>query len=280
MVLPTIVILAFVIGYPMVRTFILSTQHYKVLTGLPATGAGFANYQQLFHDPVFWQSLRNTAVYTFGSVVIAVVIGLALALLTESMGGPWRYVRTVLLTPWAVPLIVVAFLFRYMFDQDSGVVNAILRDTGIIHHNVHWLTSSTWAMPTVMFANIWTAVPFFFLVFTAGLTSVPTDVVEAARVDRAGTWSMVGRIKLPYLIGPAMIAVLIMVINNFNDFAKIWAMTGGGPAYSTTTLVVYVYQLAFSSFNMGYSSAIGVVWLLLLMIFAIFYVRLLQRASR
>jgi ABC-type sugar transport system permease subunit len=117
-------------------------------------------------------------------------------------------------------------------------------------------------------------------VFTAGLTSVPNDVVEAARVDRAGPWTMIGRIKLPYLIGPAMIAMLIMVINNFNDFAKIWAMTGGGPAYTTTTLVVYVYQLAFSSFNMGYSSAIGVVWLLLLVIFAVFYVRLLQRASR
>lgn len=280
MVLPTIAILAFVIGYPIVRTFILSTEHYKILTGLPATGAGFSNYQQLYHDPVFWQALRNTAVYTFGSVVAAVVLGLALALLTEHMAGPWRYIRTVLLTPWAVPLIVVAFLFRYMFDQDSGVVNALLRHLGLIHANVHWLTSSTWAMPTVMLANIWTAVPFFFLVFTAGLTSVPTDVVEAARVDKAGTWAMVGRIKLPYLIGPAMIAVLIMVINNFNDFAKIWAMTQGGPAYSTTTLVVYVYQLAFSSFNMGYSSAIGVVWLLLLMIFAVFYVRLLQRVAR
>jgi multiple sugar transport system permease protein len=279
MILPTVVILAGVIGYPIVRSVMLSFQKYKPLTGLPAQGVGTSNYHEVFNDPIFWQSLRNTLVYTFGSVVLATVFGLALALLTENLPGRWRYVRAVLLTPWAVPLIVVAFLFRYMFDQDSGVVNSVLRGLGIVHSNVHWLTSSTWAMPAVMMANIWTAVPFFYLIFTAGLASVPNEVVEAARVDRAGVWSMVAKIKLPYLRQSGLIAVLIMVINNFNDFAKIWSMTEGGPGYSTTTLVVYVYRLAFSSFNIGYASAIGVVWLVLLMVFAVFYVRLMRKPS-
>jgi multiple sugar transport system permease protein len=188
-------------------------------------------------------------------------------------------VRSILLTPWAVPLIVVAFLFRYMFDQDSGVVNEVLRHLGLIHANIHWLTSSTWAMPAVMVANIWTQIPFFFLIFTAGLASVPNEVIEAARVDRASTWAMITRIKLPYLWGPALVAVLIMVINNFNDFAKIWAMTEGGPGYSTSTLIIYVYRLAFTSFNMGYASTVGVIWLVLLVIFAVFYIRLLQKKA-
>lgn len=279
MVTPTLVILALVIGYPIVRAIILSFQRYKPLSGLPAENTGLTNYHQVLNDPIFWQSLKNTAVYTFGSVAVAALVGLVLALLTENLGGRWRYVRSVLLTPWAVPLIVVAFLFRYMLDQDVGVVNAVLRHLGVIHSNVHWLTSSAWAMPSVLIANIWTQIPFFFLIFTAGLASVPTEVIEAARVDRASVWAMVTRIKLPYLRGSALVAILITIINNFNDFAKIWAMTEGGPGYSTSTLVVYVYRLAFTSFNMGYASTVGVIWLVLLVVFAVFYIRLLQRKS-
>lgn len=279
MVVPSLVILAVVVGYPIVRAVLLSFQRYKVLTGLPAQPVGLGNYQQLAHDPVFWQSLRNTVVYTGVSVGVAVVIGLVLALLTENLGGPWRFIRTVLLTPWAVPMVVVAFLFRYIFDQDSGVANGILRGLGLIDSNVHWLTSSAWAMPALIVTNAWTATPFFYLIFTAALTSVPTEVVESARVDRASLASMVFRIKLPYLRGPALVAVLIMVVNSFNDFTKIWSMTEGGPGYSTSTLVIYVYRLAFSSFDMGYAAAAGVVWLVLLIVFAVFYIRLLQRRA-
>ncbi len=279
MITPTLVILAVVIGYPIVRAILMSFQRYKPLTGLPATGTGLTNYREVFGDPIFWESLRNTAVYTFGSVAVSALFGLVLALLTENLGGRWRYVRSLLLTPWAVPLIVVAFLFRYMLDQDYGVVNAVLHHLGIIDSNVHWLTSSAWAMPSVMLANIWTQMPFFFLIFTAGLASVPNEVIEAARIDRASVWAMVTRIKLPYLTGSALVAILISVINNFNDFAKVWAMTEGGPGYSTSTLVVYVYRLAFSSFNMGYAAAVGTIWLVLLVIFAVFYIWLLQRKS-
>lgn len=282
MIVPTLVILAGVVGYPIVRTVILSFQRYKPDTGLPVQNVGVQNYKELWADPVFWQSLRVTLIYTFGSVAIAVVLGLTLALLTENFTGVWRYLRSILLTPWAVPLIVVAFLFRYIFDTDAGVANAILRDFGILGANgkVQWLTSDTWALPTVMLANIWTLVPFFYLIFTASLTSVPTAVVESARVDRAGLWAMIFRIKLPYLRGAAVVASLIAIINNFNDFAKIYSMTGGGPGYSTTALVVYVYQLAFTSYNFGYASAIGVVWLVLLILFAILYIRLARPQRR
>lgn len=279
MLWPTIIVLAFVIGYPIVRAFILSFQHYKVLSGLPASSVGFHNYDQLIHDPLFWQSLRVTVIYTGVSVAVAAIIGLSLALLTENFSGPWRYLRSILLTPWAVPLVVVAFLFRYIFDQDTGIANGLLRHVGLIHSNVHWLTSSSWALPTVIVASIWNITPFFFLIFTASLTSVPNEVVEAARVDRASTWAMIFRIKLPYLRGPALVAILIMVVNSFNDFSKIWTMTQGGPGYSTSTLVIYVYRLAFSSFNMGYAATVGVIWLLLLVVFAIFYIRLLQKRT-
>jgi ABC-type sugar transport system permease subunit len=274
MVLPTVVVLAVVIGYPVVYTLVLSATKYNMLDMLPPRYIGGGNYAHLLGDPIFWTSLRNTAVYTFGSVIVSSLLGLALALLTESLTG-WRFrsVRALLLTPWAVPFVVVAFLFRYMYLQNGGVINAVLLDLGLIDKPVLWLNNSFLALPAIMVANIWAMMPFFFLLLSAALAAIPTDVIESARIDKAGTWSMVFDIKLPFLKSALFVSSLLMIISNFNDFAKIWAMTQGGPGYSTTTLVVYVYRLAFENFNFGYASAIGVVWLVLLLVFALVYLR-------
>jgi ABC-type sugar transport system permease subunit len=277
MVLPAVAVLAIVIGYPVVYTLVLSTRKYNLLDMLPAKYIGGANYAHLFSDPVFWHSLANTAIYTFGSVVVASLLGLALALLTESLTG-WRFraARMLLLTPWAVPFVVVAFLFRYMYLQNGGVINAVLLDLGLVDKPVLWLNNSALALPSIMVANIWAMTPFFFLLLSAALAAIPNEVIESARIDKAGTWSMVYHIKLPFLRGALFISSLLMIISNFNDFAKIWAMTQGGPGYSTTTLVVYVYRLAFENFDFGYASAIGVVWLALLLLFALVYLRALR----
>jgi ABC-type sugar transport system permease subunit len=278
MVAPVLLVLIVVIGYPFVDAIVLSTQKYNVISGLPAHGVGLKNFDQLFStDGVFWGAVRNTAIYTFGTVIVAGLLGMALALLAENLSGRWRVVRMALLTPWAVPIIVVAFLFRYMFQDQGGVVNAGLNSLGIVHHDIGWLTSGHWALFTVVLTNVWTQIPFFFLVFSAALAAIPNEVLEAARVDRSRGLATVVHIKLPFLRSAFLISSLIMVVNNFNDFGKIWAMTEGGPAYSTTTLVVYVYRLAFDSFNLGYASAVGVVWLAFLLVFAVLYVRALQR---
>jgi ABC-type sugar transport system permease subunit len=216
-------------------------------------------------------------VYTFGSVIVSSLLGLALALLTESLTG-WRFrsVRALLLTPWAVPFVVVAFLFRYMYLQNGGVINAVLLNVGLIDKPVLWLNNSALALPAIMAANIWAMMPFFFLLLSAALAAIPNEVIESARIDKAGTWSMVFHIKLPFLKSALFISSLLMIISNFNDFAKIWAMTQGGPGYSTTTLVIYVYRLAFENFDFGYASAIGVVWLVLLLVFALVYLRAIR----
>jgi multiple sugar transport system permease protein len=275
MPLPVLLILALVIGYPIVDAVLVSLQHYTLLPPQHAFVGG-ANYAELVHDPVFWQSLRNTGVYTAASVVIGMLLGLVLALALDRLTGPWRYVRALLLTPWAVPVIVVAFLFQFMFTSPGGIVNALLQQTGIIHSAIPWLTSPDWAMTAVVIANVWTQAPFFLLVFTAALAAVPNEVIEAARVDRARSWSMIVSIKLPYLRGAALVGALLMIIQNFNNFPLIWAMTGGGPAFGTSTLVIYVYELAFTEYKLGYASAIGVVWLVLLLIIASLFIRVLR----
>lgn len=279
MMLPVVVVILAVIGYPIYRAVSLSFDRYNLNSGAPPAPAGSANYSHLVHDPLFRQALEHSAVYAAATVGCAATIGLILALATENLRGPWRILRTVLLTPWAVPLIVVAFLFSYVLDEKQGIVNQILVHLHIVHAAVPWLNSSTWAMVSVIVANVWTQTPFFLLVFTAALAGVPNEVIEAARVDKASGWAMLRYIKLPYLRTAGMVGGLIMVISNFNNFTTIWSMTSGGPAYSTTTLVIYVYRLAFESFNVGYSSAVGVIWLLLLVLFAIAYIRLMQRQS-
>jgi ABC-type sugar transport system permease subunit len=280
MVLPTLAALALVVGYPVVTTLVLSTQRMNLLDMTPARFIGAANYQKLLGDPVFWTALVNTAIYTVGSVAVAALIGGALALLTENLPGRWfRAVRALLVTPWAVPFVVVAFLFQLMYLQDGGLINSVLMRLGLIDQPVLWLNNATLALPAVMVANIWTMAPFFFLLLSAALAAIPVEVIESARIDRALTWSMLVHIKLPFLRNALVIGSLLMIISNVNDFAKIWAMTQGGPGYSTTTLVVYVYRLAFQDFNFGYASAIGVVWLILLLIVAAALLRA-QRAAQ
>jgi ABC-type sugar transport system permease subunit len=278
MVLPTLATLAVVVGYPIVYTLVLSTQHFNLLQPEPPRAVGAANFSQLASDGIFWHALGNTAIYTFGSVAIAVLLGLALALLVETYAGHlMRLARALLLTPWAVPFVVTAFLFRYMYLQNGGIVNALLLSIGAIDSPVPWLNSAALALPAVMAANVWAMTPFFFLLLSAALAAIPNEIVESARVDRARGWAMVLHIKLPLLRNTLLVGSLLMVISNFNDFGKIWAMTQGGPGYATTTLVVYVYRLAFENFEFGYASALGVVWLLLLSVFTLAYLRALRR---
>jgi len=275
MVLPTLAILAFVIAFPAVRAVQLSLTNYNLINGT-AHSVGLANYRALVHDSVFREALKNTIYFTLGTVVAGGVIGLLLAFLTEGLIGKSRILKSALMTPWAVPTVVTAFLFRYMLEEEGGLVNSVLQSSGITHRTVPFLASPHLALPSVTVANVWAQIPFFFLVFSAGLKAVPQEVVEAARVDAASSFDIAARIKLPYLRSTAVVAVLIMVIASFNNFPHIYSMTGGGPGFSTTTLVIYVYHLAFSSYDVGYASAVGVVWLVILLVAAVGFVRVIR----
>jgi ABC-type sugar transport system permease subunit len=277
MVLPAVAVLGFVVGYPTVRALILSGYHDQLLDPAHIRFIGAANYTALSRDPVFWTAVRNTVVFTGWSVALGFLLGLGLALLTERLSPSLRWVRGALLTPWAIPVIVVAFLFRYMLDQQVGIVTYLLLRLRAIAAPVPWLASLQWAMPAVVLANVWSQTPFFLLMFTAALKGIPDEIRDAARIDGAGGWQEFWHITVAYLQNAMVIAALIMVINNFNNFPLIWAMTEGGPVYATTTLVVYIFQLAFAQFNLGYAAAVGAVWLVVLLSLTIVYIRALER---
>lgn len=280
MVVPSLIVLALIVGYPVVSTFQLSLDHYNLVNDAAPRYAGFKNFTAIAHDGVFWTAVENTLIYTFASVLVAALLGSALALLLENLRGPVaNAVRAVVVSPWAVPFVVVAFLFRLIYQQKGGVLNVVLVHLGIISDPIPWLNDSTLALPSIIVANIWTMSPFFFLLVASALSGIPDAVLESARVDRAGLWATLWHIKLPYLRNPLVIGSLLMIISNFNDFAKVWVMTQGGPGFASTTLVVYVYRMAFESFRLGYASALGVLWLILLLVTAALYFRLLKRTD-
>ena len=277
MVVPTLIVLALIIGYPVVSTLMLSVQQYDLINDAAPSYVGMRNFSDIASDQIFWTAVKNTLIYTFGTVFVAAFLGAAMALMLENLNGPFgNAARAIVVSPWAVPFVVVAFLFRFIYMQKGGVLNAVLMNLGIIEAPIPWLNDSDLALPAIIVANIWTTTPFFFLLVASSLSGIPDAVLESARVDRAGTWATLYHIKLPYMRNPLVIGSLLMIIANFNDFAKVWVMTQGGPGFSTTTLVVYVYRMAFENFRLGYASALGVIWLILLLVTAALYFRLLR----
>jgi multiple sugar transport system permease protein len=240
---------------------------------------GLANFLALWHDAAFWQSLTKTLLFTSISVAASFLLGLGFALLAGGLPERFAAIRGLMLVPWVTPAVVVGFLFLYMFDQETGVANLLLLHLHVIQHRLAWLSDANLAPAAVIVANVWSQTPFFVLMFTAGLTAIPAAQREAIRIDGARGWAEFRHLTVPYLRHIMVIASLIAIINNFSSFTVIWTMTQGGPIYATTTLAVQIYRVAFQQFKFGYGAAMGVVWMLVLLVLSVIYIRTLQREA-
>lgn len=274
---PVIFIMGFVILYPLARGFYLSLLRYKLIDPAGPSFIGPVNYAHILGDLVLREAFRNTLVFSGASVIGGFLLGLALALLLDANIKFPRFFRGVAMTPWIVPYIVVAFLFLFMFNFDVGIINHTLRTLGITSKNLAWLANPRLAMWAVVTANVWNQTPFYMLMLLAGLQSIPSEIKEAAIIDGANNLQLFWNIIVPHLQNIIVITTILMLIRNFNNFPLIWTMTQGGPVYSTTTLAIYIYRLAFSDFEIGYAATVGIVWLVVLLIFTALYVRRFER---
>ncbi|PRR68586.1 Lactose transport system permease protein LacF [Moorella humiferrea] len=277
LVFPAIFVLSIVILYPLISSSFLSLFHYELTKPNEIEFNLLTNYKNMLHDDTFWLAFKNTLIFTGVSVVVSLVIGLIGAIAIDQLPERFAGLRGVVLVPWIIPGVVVGFLFMLIFDVEVGIANVILKHAGIIKEFLPWLMDEHLAMIAVIVANIWNQVPFYILMFTAGLKAIPMDVKEAAIVEGASRWQEFIHVTLPYLRGILVITSLLMVIRNFNNFPIIYTMTGGGPVFSTTTLVIYIYRLAFEQFNLGYASAVGIVWCAVLLIVSMIYVKMLYK---
>jgi len=277
LIFPSILVLSLVILYPLISSSLLSLFNYELTKPHDIDFVFFNNYSKMFKDDTFWLAFRNTLIFTGVSVVVSLVVGLIVAIALDQLPERLAGLRGIVLVPWIIPGVIVGFLFMLIFDVEVGIANVILKQLGIIKKFLPWLMDEQLAMIAVIVANIWNQIPFYILMFTAGLKAIPVDVKEAAIVEGASRWQEFVHVTLPYLRGIMVITSLLMVIRNFNNFPIIYTMTGGGPVFSTTTLVIYIYRLAFEQFNIGYASAVGIVWCLVLLALSMVYVKMLYK---
>jgi len=257
---PAVALIAFVVLWPVWEMFQTSRQHINSY-GFNLGDYGWKNYSTLFADPNLGSVMARTLLWTLAIVAATMTISLALAQLLSRAFPGRRVVRWALIAPWAASVMMTAIVFRWMLDPNNGVINVFLHQIGVVKEfngsQASWLGNPTDALWWMMAVAVFVSVPFATYALLAGLTSIPSDVYEAARMDGAGRWRTYRSITFPLLRPAILIAVLINLMNVFNSFPIIWTMTGGGPDYQTSTSTVYMYSL--KQFNIGESGALSVV---------------------
>jgi len=250
-----ILLLFLLVSYPVLYNINLSLRNYR-------TGAfvGMHNFARVFDDPLFAASLRATGTYVVLAVGTEILLGLALALFiyrTIASATVRSLVYLLLIIPMVTPPVVAGVIARLIYTPNYGILNHALRAVGLIEKDILWLSTSGGAMFSVLSVDIWQWTPFVFLVCFAGLTAVPVDVAEAARVDGAGGWSLFRLIELPYLKSLLLLLLIFRFTDTFRVFDHVLVLTAGGPGASTEFISVYLYRIAFKFFDLGYGAAIG-----------------------
>jgi multiple sugar transport system permease protein len=235
--------------------------------------SGLDNFFYLFSSPTLIKTVPITIVFVLGATTLAFVLGMLWALVLEQVRRGRSFLRAVTLVPWVLPSVVTAFLWAWIFNGQFGLLNGIGTSTGLLGEDVVWLADPTAANIAVVVARAWQSMPWFVLMFIAGLQSVPADLVEAVRVDGGGNWRVFQYVILPHLRFTMLVATILGAMGNLHLFDLIYAMTGGGPAGSTSVMSLVVYQQAFQVFDLGTAAAIGVIWMLLLVVPTVLYVR-------
>ncbi len=236
---------------------------------------GLTNFTKLWNDQLFWKTLWNTIYYTFVAVPIGVFLAFWLAiLLNRNMPGT-VFFRTIYFLPQITLTVAAAIVWRWLYNPEFGLFNYLL---GLIEiEGPKWLSSTTWAMPAIIIMGNWQGIGFAMLIMLAGLQGIPGEYYEAAEIDGANAWQSLRHITLPLLTPTIFFVVVTSLIGAFQGFDQFQVMTQGGPAKSTTTLVMYIYQNGFSFFKMGYGSALAFVLFVFILIVTLIQWILAQR---
>lgn len=278
---PALAVVALVVFVPMIEAVVTSLWDLVLWKPNAARFVGLGNYIALFHDPVFWTALGHTAIWIGLTVPLQMALGLITALLLDRE-FPWRgLARALVIVPWALPSVVIALMWRWIYDPTTGVLNDLLMALSIVHTAVPWLADPDIALYAVIATLTWQGFPFFAVMILAGLQGIPKSLYEAAEIDGAGSWQRFRNVTWPGIMPVLATAGLLRVIWVANSMDVIFVMTGGGPGYATHTLPLYAFVRARQNLDFGYGTAIAVTFTLLLgLVVAAYIVRTLKESER
>jgi multiple sugar transport system permease protein len=235
---------------------------------------GLENYLFLLSDDRFWNALKNTAYFTAVSVSLELILGLSIALLLQRSFRLKGFVRALVLIPWAIPTVVSAKMWEWIYNTDFGILNYI------VGSKINWLGNPFLALNAAVFMDVWKTTPFVAILLMAGLQVIPQDLYQAAKVDGAGRWNTFKTITLPLLKPVILVVLLFRTLDAFRIFDAIYVLTGGGPANTTETLSIYAYKVLFQTLQFGYGSTLSVVVFLCIGSMSVFYIKLLSKGIK
>lgn len=278
-VLPALIFMLALVGFPIVYNFVLSFYNQDVMTMGQHSEQfiGFQNYTDLFKISTTKTSIINTLVFTFGSILFQFVIGFLLALLFHLDFKLAKPLRGILLISWMIPVTVTALLFKFMLSSNGGVINTILVNMHLVSKPLDFLVSTNMAMPSVIGINIWIGIPFNMILLTTGLSNIPRSYYEAAQIDGANTIQRFFKITLPLMKASMLSVIILGVIYTFKVFDLIWVGTGGGPVDATEVLSTYAYRLSFKQYSFSKGAAAANILFAMLFIVGIIYIKLIGK---
>ena len=245
---------------------------------------GFQNYLQLFGDDRFWAACRTTLYFTALSVSAELLLGFGFALLlnrlSDGAGRGLRWAHVMIILPWAIPTVVSAQIWAWLYQPDFGLLNYLLYAAGMTGGRIDWLADPDWAIHAAVVMDVWKTTPFAALLLLAGLKSMPQDLYAAARVDGAGAWQRFRRITLPLLMPIVVIVLVFRTMDAVRVFDAVYVLTGGGPGNTTETLSIYAYKTLFQTLQFGYGSALATAMFVIVAALSSLYVLLLRRHLR
>lgn len=281
MLTPGVVLVAGLLLYPILRTIWLSFHDVGLAELTTGNGpwVGTDNYRRLFSDGFFWTVMRNTVGLAAACVVLTLVLGTLVALLLQRLPRPVRVlVSIVVLLPWAMPRVAASIVWKWLFNDQYGVADWLLVRIGLDRfQGFSWFLEPLLAFTVVTLMVVWQSFPFIAITMLAGLQAVPTEVVEAARVDGASGWRIFWSITVPMLRPVILILVILSSIWDFKIFTQVYVLTEGGPARSTYVLGLYSWLESFTNLRLGYGAAIATVMLLILLAITTGYIRSMRR---
>lgn len=275
-VAPAVAAIVAVAIFPILSALWLSLNRKMLIFNI-SKFVGLDNYLFLMKDPRFWNALANTAYFTLASVALEVLLGLAVAMALNRAFKGRNLVRAAVLLPWAIPTVVSARMWEWIYSPDLGILNYLLKSLGVAAGDINWLGDGFLAMHAAIMVDVWKTTPFAALLIYAGLQVIPDELYKAAKVDGADWARRFWHVTLPLLKPVILITLLFRTLDAFRIFDAIYVLTNGGPANTTETLSIYSYKLLFQTLQFGYGSAVAVVTFLCVMAISFFYIRLLGK---